>query len=534
MRYAFDAAAVFPRVATRARRPSAPGPESARRGVVVEVGGTGIEPERPAVGSLLDRARLRLRGARSRAGVVPPGPEVRSDSTPSSAPKAPSALEAATVPTAPHGPTPSDRTEPSIRNDPFPDFPPEAGPARGVALPPWAEVAVQTLLLALTAWLYIRSVWPGVAHGGGFDHNAWEAAALLKGHVFTPPPPGGATLDMLRLDGHWASFFPPMPAFLLVPLVWYYHNPLRVPVRLFCALLGTLCPLLVYHMTQRAGLRLGSRLWLTVLFAFGTVFWYSVDTGTPWYYVHVVTEFFALLALRESFGRNRPWVVSALFGAAFLSRNPVALGFPFLFWRERRLDWRRLAGFCLPAAAAVAVQLWWNWARTGNPLDSGYSHILMGSYFRPSFSEGMFSLKHLPYQIYSIFLMAPGFHGQPNFNGVWPYLTLSGAGQSLTLTTPAFIYALDGNIRRRAIWLGVCAVLLTMIPQLLYYANGTGQFGIRFSLDYTPLLMALLIFAIGHRLRWQHCALILASIFLCGYGAVYGAKVHLLPSAWLH
>jgi hypothetical protein len=324
-----------------------------------------------------------------------------------------------------------------------------------------------------------------------------------------------------------------MPAFLLVPLVWYYHNPLRVPTHLFCALLGMFCPLFVYQMAERAGLRLDVRLWLTALFAFGTVFWYAVDTGTPWYYVHVVTEFFFLLALRESFGRNRPALVSSLFGAALLSRNPVALAFPFLFWRERRLDWRRIAGFCLPAAAAVGIQLWWNWARTGNPLDTGYSHILMGAGFRASFSQGMFSYKHIPWQIYSIFFMAPGFHGQSNFNGVWPYLTLSSQGQSLLLTTPAFLYALEGDIRRRRVWLGSAAVLLTAIPQLLYYANGTGQFGNRFSLDYTPLLMALLIFGIGRRFRWQHAALILASIFLCGYGAVYAAHVHLVPPAWL-
>jgi hypothetical protein len=414
-----------------------------------------------------------------------------------------------------------------------PVFPPLGGPAPGPAVPAWLETLVVTAILAVTSWCYIRSVWPGVARAGGFDHNAWEAAALLRGHVFTPPPPGGATLDMLHYRGHWASFFPPMPAFLLVPLVWYYGGPLRVPVRAFCALLGTLCPVWVYQTAARAGLRLGVRLWLTALFAFGTVFWYAVDTGTPWYYVQVVTEFFLLLALRESFGPNRPWVVGSLFGAALLSRNSVVGGLPFLFWRERRLNARRLAGLLGPVAAAVAVQLWWNWARTGNPLDTGYGHILLNPAFRASFQEGMFSYLHIPWQLYSIFFLAPGFHGQANFNGVWPYLTLSGTGQALTFTTPAFVYALEGDLRRRPVWLGLASVLLTMIPQLTYYANGTGQFGNRFSLDYTPLLLALLIFGIGHRFRWQHALLILVSIFLSGYGAVYAAHVHLLPRSWL-
>jgi len=437
---------------------------------------------------------------------------------------------AAAGPEAPPAPAPAAQAPPPPPADP--DFPPVCG---AVPLPHsglWAQYLLLALILAAAAWFYIRSVWPGVAQAGGFDHNAWEAAALLRGHVWTPAPPSGDTLDMMFFHGHWASFFPPLPAFILIPLVWYYKQPLRVPVREFCALIGALCPLLVYQMAERAGLKVTVRLWLTALFAFGTVFWYAVDQGTPWYYVQVCTEFFYLLALRESFGKNRPALVGSLFGAALLCRNTVALGVVFLFWRERRLDWRRLAGFCGPVALAVAVQVWWNWARTGNPLDTGYAHIMMGAGFRASFAQGMFSYKHIPWQIYSIFFMAPAFHGQGNFNGVWPYLTLSGDGQSLLLTTPAFLYALEGDMRRRRVWLCSAAVLLTAIPQLLYYANGTGQFGNRFSLDYTPLLMALLIFGIGRRFRWQHAALILASIFLSGYGAVYAAGVHLVPKAW--
>lgn len=471
--------------------------------------------EEPADGEEADEAN----GARADAPAGPPAPGAPGASGGSAAP----------------APAPAGTPAPGATPD-RPDFPPIAGAVRLAPEAPLLRYGLPTLLLVLTGWLYIHSVWPGVAHAGGFDHNAWEAASLLRGHVHTPPPPGGNTLDMMHYHGAWASFFPPLPAFLLMPLVWYFHNPQRAHVHLFCALLGTLAPLLVYQMGERAGLRPAPRLWIAGLFAFGTVFWYAVDTGTPWYYVQVATVFFYLLALRESFGRNRPMLVGTLFGAALLCRNTVALGVVFLFWREtlwplRAVDWRRIARFCIPVAIAVAIQLWWNWARTGNALDTGYAHILMGQGFRASFSQGMFSYKHIPWQIYSIFFLAPGFHGQADFNGVWPYLTLSGTGQSLLLTTPAFLYVLEGDIRRRRVWLGLVAVALTAVPQLLYYANGTGQFGNRFSLDYTPLLLALLIFGIGGRFRWQHAALILVSIFLSGYGAVYMGHVHLVPHA---
>jgi hypothetical protein len=405
-----------------------------------------------------------------------------------------------------------------------PAGPPDLAPA---AEPGWLRWAGLLACLALAAWLYIGAEWPH-ARQGGFDHNLWEALALLHGHVATPPPP--STGDMAHFHGHWYSFFPPLPAFLLVPWLWWRHGQIaRVHVPLLADLLGVASAGAVYQIGERAGLRLGPRLAITAFFAFGTVFWYAVVQGTPWYYVQVCTVFFYVLCLRESFGANRPALVGSLFGAALLCRNPVALGFPFLFWRERRLQARRVAGLLVPIALAVGVQLWWNWARFGNPLDTGYSHILMADYLRPSFEEGMFSLRHLPWQLYSILLLAPGFHGQPNFNGVWPYLTLNGNGQSLTLTSPALIYTLDADIRRRPVWLAWISVLATAAPQLLYYANGWVQFGNRFSLDYTPLLVALLVLGIGRRLRWQHVLLILVSIALCMYGVAYGrGGLHLL------
>jgi hypothetical protein len=138
----------------------------------------------------------------------------------------------------------------------------------------------------------------------------------------------------------------------------------------------------------------------------------------------------------------------------------------------------------------------------------------------------MFSLKHVPWQLYSMFFLAPAFKGLPNYNGIFPYLTLSINGQSLLLTSPALLYALEADIRRRRGWLALTAVAATAVPQVLYYANGAGQFGNRFSLDYTPLLLALLMFGAGRRFRWQHGLLILVSMVLCTAGAIGLGHVH--------
>jgi len=397
---------------------------------------------------------------------------------------------------------------------------PGRGP-RSAAAASLAQAALPLLLvLAVAAWLYIHAVWPHIHHPD-FDHNAWEAWALLHGHVATPAPPSQG--DMVHYHGRWYSFFPPLPAFALIPFVKWYGGPMRTPVPLFSGILGVLAVGCAYQVCARAGLRLHVRLFLTAFFGCGTVLWYAAANGSPWYFVQTCTVFFYMLCLRESFGANRPALVGALFGCALLCRNPVALGLPFLFWREEHWDFGRIRGFLWPVALAVLAQLAWNAARFGNPLDTGYSHILMADYLRPSFDQGMFSYKHIPWQLYSILFLAPAFSPR------WPYFRLDGNGQSLTLTSPAFIYALEGDIRERRVWLGLLATAATAAPQLLYYANGWVQFGNRFSLDYTPLLFCLMVFGIGHRFRWQHALLILVSIFLSGYGVVYGLHAHLLP-----
>ncbi len=481
--------------------------------------------------------------SRSAARPAPPGEPVSADGStgpPGASRRGATAPQASGVPdaegqprvpatgSAAAGAAPWDR-EAAAGSRPAPTnrvaVPDGAEPAPGpgaVRESPWIRYGVPLAVVAVALWAYVATGWPGLLRPD-FDHSAWEAWALLHGHVATPPPPPGDSSNMILFHGRWTSYFPPMGAFLYMPLELLFGGPLRTPDRLFCALIASACPLLVYAITRRAGLRLAARLWLTALLAFGTVFWYAAVWGTPWYYVQVVTVFFYLLALCESFGPNRPWLTGTWFGCALLSRNPVALGIPFLFWRERRLEPRRIAGFLAPVAAAVAVQLWWNWVRTGNPLHTGYGLILVAPFLQPSFAQGMFSPVHLPWQLYSIFFLAPAFQAH------WPYLQLSSTGQSLTLTTPAFIYTLEAPIRRRGVWLGLLSVVLTALPQLFYYANGAGQFGNRFSLDYTPLLLALLIFGIGERFRWQHAALIVVSIFLCGYGAVYMGQIQLLP-----
>ena len=91
---------------------------------------------------------------------------------------------------------------------------------------------------------------------------------------------------------------------------------------------------------------------------------------------------------------------------------------------------------------------------------------------------------------------------------------------SLLLTTPAIIYLARARGRSLLVWGGWIALLLLMIPLLLYYNTGWWQFGYRFSLDFMVPVVVLLAVAMGksNRMSWSMRLLILAGIVVNAYG----------------
>jgi len=159
--------------------------------------------------------------------------------------------------------------------------------------------------------------------------------------------------------------------------------------------------------------------------------------------------------------------------------------------------------------ASIAV-LWllYNRARWGVWSDIGYT-----AWYHQD-QAGMptgspFRLAYLPYQLWSFFVQLPTRIAQ------YPWLRPEYSGVALTWTSPALVLAFLARSPARwviALWV---AVLLTAIPNLLYYVNGFAQFGMRHALDFEPFLVALMMLAVRDRFpRWGYA--------LIAYSAVVG------------
>jgi hypothetical protein len=113
----------------------------------------------------------------------------------------------------------------------------------------------------------------------------------------------------------------------------------------------------------------------------------------------------------------------------------------------------------------------------------------------------------------------------PAFTSYFPYFRPDGLGMSVFLTSPALLLGLLAPWRDRRTWLLALAVVVILVPTLLYYGGGWLQYGYRYFLDSIPFLWAMVAMWVARRrggMPWWGWTLVLWGV-LVGLGGVYWA-----------
>src|SRR5581483_2925018 len=231
----------------------------------------------------------------------------------------------------------------------------------------------------------------------------------------------------------------------------------------------------------------------------GTTFWYEAEHGTTWGAAALASGLFLFLSLNEYFGKRRLPLIGLYVGLAAASRPPavlalVAFAVAILTSAESRPRslieaGRKIAAVGLGLLGPAVVVFGYNLLRFGTLGDlSQQLHYAQDSY-RNQVPPGQFALSHVPFNLYSWFVIGPRFDAR------FPYIRLNPLGNSLPLTSPAFVSAFGA---RRELWLWIGAVLV-VTPATFHYANGFTQFGMRYLLDAIPFLTALIYIALKDR-----------------------------------
>jgi len=278
----------------------------------------------------------------------------------------------------------------------------------------------------------------------------------------------------------------------------------------------------------KLGCSFSKRIWLTGLFALGTVHWFVASHGGAWYMAQICAVFFLLLAILAAFRPGFSFGAGLLLGGAFLSRQLTILTFPFflaLLAYSSQSEQKKQNGaslgrawlfFALGLSLGVGIYFTYNYLRFGNVLQTGYAyHKIRGAAILQFERYGLFHTHYLPRNIYTVLFLAPKLIKK------FPYFLPTMYGQALIFTTPALLYAFKAKGPKRllsALWI---SVILVFTIQLFYCNNGSWQFGYRFILDILPLLMILIAWGTPDPFKPATISVFILSLLLNLHGVIF-------------
>ncbi|HET9098135.1 MAG TPA: hypothetical protein VFN51_00805 [Candidatus Saccharimonadales bacterium] len=356
------------------------------------------------------------------------------------------------------------------------------------------------------------------------------AQAFLHGHLNFLSPIGGVGRDPILYHGkiYWGEG--PFPAILLMPFVGLFNlfHIFYAQGYIQWALIAGVV-FLVYKLARLIGyVRVDSYI-LMLGFTLGSVFMGVAAFSSGWLFAQVVITFLLFWALYEFLTRKRWWLLGAISGMILMTRVPAAcliLFFVLEIWQERRP--RREAAriylkFFVPVVVAGTLLALYNVARFHSPFNGGFAYQLLPADSAVSRSEGLFSVVHIPANLFSFLFGAPiTVHLANTWTLKAPFIENNPYGLSIFLTSPYFAYLLSQKwsaysqrSRNLLVAIGVSFVLV-----MSFYGIGRQQLGYRYSLDFLPELFVvfMIVYKASHeRLSKGMKALLILPIYLNFY-----------------
>lgn len=366
---------------------------------------------------------------------------------------------------------------------------------RALASDRWCAFAVGILCLAF----YAATTSPPTS----FNELVRLAFALLHGHTWVDAP---SYMEHVVVGGRSYILHPPLSAVLMLPAVAIWGEAANQTA--VAVVVGAISIALWWRLMGRLGLGLSARVWLSGFFGVGTTLWYEATLGSSWDFVLLASVPFTLAALGEVFGEARPWAVGVLAALAALARYDLVMAWPMyaLMLAVRGRPLRELV-WMLPAfAGAALVYVAYNEVRFGAPNDVALWIWYAQDQYRFSRPGGPFALHDLPFNLYTLLFMAPGYSDK------FPWIHPEFMGQALILTSPAFVLALRPSFLKPIPALVLAAAALSSGPSLLVYASGFAQLGPRYYVQVYPFLLTLIALGAPRKLDQLTKILIVVSI----------------------
>ncbi len=360
-----------------------------------------------------------------------------------------------------------------------------------------------------------------------FNHYAHLADAWLHGRMDLAhgAPAYAQGNDFAVFEGKTFISFPPFPAVLMLPWVAIAGSPEAFLDGQFIAGLAGLAPALVFLLLEalrddgRSVRDTAENATLALLFAFGTVFFFTAVQGTVWFAAHVVGVVIAALFLLASLGGRHPLLAGLALACAWTTRPGLLLYAPFFLYEALRVpgedheepgSWgqgviaavrralltrsvlAKLVVFATPVIASFAIAAFYNHARfrTWSPFAFGHEHLTVVWHERIA-RWGLFGYHYFAKNL-GIFLTSMPWAPARNAPAGEPIFRVNEHGLALWFTTPLYFWLFAARRKQPLTWALALVALGPCLLDLSYQNSGWRQFGYRFSNDYAVPLFVLL------------------------------------------
>ena len=373
---------------------------------------------------------------------------------------------------------------------------------------------MRKILLALSVVAFVIYL---LTSAGATPYNYFIrlSAAFLHGKYYLETNPPWLNELVPIAAGKFAVVYPPAPAIVAIPFVLVFGTNFQQQI--LSQLMGVLAAFTWSVIAYQKSKNKITSVWVFLLAALGNIVWYMSSSGSVWYLGQVSAYLFLTLTIYESLNKKRPLILALFFGLAFLSRLQTVLTVPLIFYLNQKKfkDLKKLFSFSLGFGFFGVIYAIYNYIRFGSIFQTGYG-LIPGVLKEPWFQKGIFSITYIPRHLRVIFTSLPKFLKS------FPYLEPSWGGLAIWITTPAFIYSLFANLKKREVILTWISILLICLVDFSHGSTGFAQFGYRFAVDFYPLILFLVVEAISKRkTTWHHWLLLSLSILVNLWGVVW-------------
>ena len=337
-----------------------------------------------------------------------------------------------------------------------------------------------------------------------YNHYYLLAKSFLQHKLFFAELPHKLG-DTVLYHGRYYWPNPPLPAVVMMPFIlvfsWFgivfYQSYLNLLVQM-----GLI--IVLYKLFKTSGAKNDVYYWIYG-FLSCTPFLFVALTPYSWYLAHVLVVFLIFFAyLLHKKGASMVYI-GLIFGLVALTRFTAAVGIVYyvlLLVVDNLLEKKDLRGLVnnllkliLPFLALLLIMFSYNYARYNTWKEIGYPQNNLIPPHQEARNYGVFSLKHLPGNLYYLLLRSP----EPVFvEGVShvlasPYVRADLWGLSIFITSPFLLLLFTFQYKSRNCILLLVTAAIISIPILLYFGLGYVQFGYRYALDFLPYLYILFV-----------------------------------------